>query len=460
LAKKKKRKYIPVKVRQRAQQEIASVCPFCANEEASTFQPHHIDEDPSNSVIENILMLCSNCHTKVHSGLITRDEVVSMKKYLSTSQNRKQFIKQNIPLKLEIDRIQENFFNASNEDRHKELNKIGRYLEYTNIDLSIYVLRTIEDCVSVSRGSYTSDLLLCVYSELITFIPYPNSVQRELAFCELAEIAINTGFSIVYDSLKYQNSVTLAQYGFLILKFIYWRAQERDLSKITQLVLEQFDSIEDFISKHQSPIQGNAIDMTTQFKEYLNEYGNVLPKYDDHLMKIIELERNESSSSKIKFGSFSIIEKQCAWTKGDNNSFFLNEESNLSFNPVFDFSVINNSAEQVVLNGISVDTYFLPEGLSGFPQPYVIKVFEKYRLNIGQGENSLVFDDPINVPAQASIRLQIEFHNTVGTESYRLKSRILLRMSINYNKSDKLLTETIRLNTEKDSNKVMIYTLM
>jgi len=62
----KQRRRIPKhqKIRAELQKEIGSRCPFCINEEVGHFEIHHIDENNSNNVFENLLLLCSTCHSK------------------------------------------------------------------------------------------------------------------------------------------------------------------------------------------------------------------------------------------------------------------------------------------------------------------------------------------------------------------------------------------------------------
>lgn len=76
------RKSIPEKIKKILQREISSRCPFCNNEEVAHFEFHHIDEDPANNDIKNLLMLCPICHSKITKGDITIEEVLSMKRKL------------------------------------------------------------------------------------------------------------------------------------------------------------------------------------------------------------------------------------------------------------------------------------------------------------------------------------------------------------------------------------------
>lgn len=90
----KKRVRIPqeTKVRAYLQQEINSKCPFCKNKEVGHFEIHHIDEDPSNNDIANLLLLCSICHSKITKKDILKEEVNKVKKGLENRNAEIQFI--------------------------------------------------------------------------------------------------------------------------------------------------------------------------------------------------------------------------------------------------------------------------------------------------------------------------------------------------------------------------------
>ncbi|MCL1957108.1 MAG: HNH endonuclease [Fibromonadales bacterium] len=72
---KKKRNYIPQRIRAKLQQEIGSKCPFCECRDVEIFEVHHIDGNPGNGDISNLIMLCKNCHGKANNKEISHEEV-------------------------------------------------------------------------------------------------------------------------------------------------------------------------------------------------------------------------------------------------------------------------------------------------------------------------------------------------------------------------------------------------
>ncbi|MGD0590114.1 MAG: HNH endonuclease [Bacteroidota bacterium] len=89
---KKTRTKIPKesKVRAELQKEINSVCPFCDNSEVGHFVIHHIDENPANHSMSNLLLLCPICHSKITKGDIRQEDVYKKKiELLTQSTSRK-----------------------------------------------------------------------------------------------------------------------------------------------------------------------------------------------------------------------------------------------------------------------------------------------------------------------------------------------------------------------------------
>ena len=72
------------KIRAELQKEIDSVCPFCDNGDVGHFEIHHIDNNPSNNLSFNLLLLCRICHSKITKGDIIPIDVLEKKIALLT----------------------------------------------------------------------------------------------------------------------------------------------------------------------------------------------------------------------------------------------------------------------------------------------------------------------------------------------------------------------------------------
>ncbi|TRW96382.1 HNH endonuclease signature motif containing protein [Flavobacterium gawalongense] len=80
------------KVRAVLQQEINSKCPFCNNEDVAHFDIHHIDKIRNNHKIENLLLVCKICHSKIHNDEISFQEVIDAKFKAKNCNSNIQFI--------------------------------------------------------------------------------------------------------------------------------------------------------------------------------------------------------------------------------------------------------------------------------------------------------------------------------------------------------------------------------
>lgn len=49
-------------------------CFFCGEDQFEKKECHHIDENKRNSNITNLIVLCIDCHLKVHNGKLTIPE--------------------------------------------------------------------------------------------------------------------------------------------------------------------------------------------------------------------------------------------------------------------------------------------------------------------------------------------------------------------------------------------------
>jgi len=76
----KKRKSIPRLTTKKLYQECGSTCSFCPERDVATFEVHHIDEDPSNSDLANLIIVCSSCHTRITKGVFSPTDVVTRKR--------------------------------------------------------------------------------------------------------------------------------------------------------------------------------------------------------------------------------------------------------------------------------------------------------------------------------------------------------------------------------------------
>ena len=76
----KKRRPVSSLLSKKLYQEADNRCPFCGIADVAVLEIHHIDGDPSNNQIENLILVCGNCHSKITRGEISPADVHAKKK--------------------------------------------------------------------------------------------------------------------------------------------------------------------------------------------------------------------------------------------------------------------------------------------------------------------------------------------------------------------------------------------
>ena len=75
----KQRKSVSALTSKKLYQEANNRCPFCCVADVAVLEIHHIDGDPSNNKIENLIVVCGNCHSKITRGEISPADVHAKK---------------------------------------------------------------------------------------------------------------------------------------------------------------------------------------------------------------------------------------------------------------------------------------------------------------------------------------------------------------------------------------------
>ncbi|HPB31130.1 MAG TPA: HNH endonuclease signature motif containing protein, partial [Candidatus Sumerlaeota bacterium] len=75
----KQRKSVSALTSKKLYQEADNRCSFCGVADVAVLEIHHIDGDPSNNQIENLIVVCGNCHSKITRGEISPADVHAKK---------------------------------------------------------------------------------------------------------------------------------------------------------------------------------------------------------------------------------------------------------------------------------------------------------------------------------------------------------------------------------------------
>lgn len=75
----KRRKAVPSLASKKVYQEADNRCPFCAVADVAVLEIHHLDGNPSNNEVANLIVVCGNCHSKITRGEISPSDVHTKK---------------------------------------------------------------------------------------------------------------------------------------------------------------------------------------------------------------------------------------------------------------------------------------------------------------------------------------------------------------------------------------------
>ena len=75
----KKRTTIPALTTKKVFQEADNRCSFCSVTDVAVLEIHHLDENPSNNQLDNLIVVCANCHAKITHGEIPPADVHTKK---------------------------------------------------------------------------------------------------------------------------------------------------------------------------------------------------------------------------------------------------------------------------------------------------------------------------------------------------------------------------------------------
>lgn len=75
-----KTKEVLVEYQKTAFRNYLPVCTNCRFDIREALEVHHIDENRSNNELNNLIILCANCHCQVHYGKLIIDEEIKKKR--------------------------------------------------------------------------------------------------------------------------------------------------------------------------------------------------------------------------------------------------------------------------------------------------------------------------------------------------------------------------------------------
>lgn len=315
MATKKKRKKIPRSTEAEVMFKSDLQCCICQQKGDHI---HHLDGDPNNNDIDNLALLCFKHHdeaTKTGS-LSKKISALTIEQYREHHYKAIQYARKsqlgkfdksvealteekllttakNAVIIVEIEKIKEEYFNASWSKREKILGQLGKFVNHTNHRLALDVFEFLSLISGQTRGGMTYNLGASVFGTVLEFFPSFHNEEKRQQAIELAKKCIHIGDNITYDSFIHLRNIAIAMWGLTIIKFIYRSAKEYQITELMDEVNRTYDELESTLNRPERNDLGDAQEMVKIFREDLEKWDLAFPVLTSHLMERIEIDNKK-----------------------------------------------------------------------------------------------------------------------------------------------------------------------
>jgi hypothetical protein len=230
---------------------------------------HHIDSNPSNSNIQNLALLCFDCHNEASMKgslrkKLTPKTILKFREhhYKTIQSQRAIFIKKlNHPIQklatedllnaakdaiiiLEIEKLKIDYFNQNWGERSEILDKFDAYENHNNPRIAYEILAFLVRVTYGTRGHMPTDIASKIYFLVCSFLVLQKNKAKNNERFELGVEALQIALNMFYDSVIHLRNLRIAQWALLLTKHIYWYSKNEKLNALTEKVYENFKEYE------------------------------------------------------------------------------------------------------------------------------------------------------------------------------------------------------------------------
>ena len=272
-------------------------------------QIHHMDGNNSNNSMENLVLLCLDCHANASNrnsmrrNVLTKEVILHYKKEhlenikiskksilnkfdneignLTTEVIVNQIITANIILKL--DEIRHQLENASFEKRDDVILQLNEFIDRNNERITYEVFTILERQSQKVRYKMSSKFSWLIFDILTSFYLDLSDIK---APNQLLDIANKIGFNLFYDAAKHSNRLDIGIYGLMVFKFVYKTSTEQNLEYLKNEILSTFQILNDLLKSEKQEKFNNALELLKIFENDLTDTTLTLPPLPEHLDKL------------------------------------------------------------------------------------------------------------------------------------------------------------------------------
>jgi hypothetical protein len=160
----------------------------------------------------------------------------------------------------------------------------------------------------------------------------------------------------------------------------------------------------------------------------------------------------------IEIASITIDSDNCTWEKSDNveHAFYRNGSDKSPF-PIISFSLINHSNRTILLKEIELKTKHLYSGLSGIPEPKILKSLAEFKIQLPYGDETEFYKlhDEIEVPARQAFKFKVQIYSSY----YPIRERKVLYFNFKFNNNISISAPSVFLNCESENEGLKVVIL-
>ncbi len=257
-----------VKIRTKIPENTAAEVVFRAHRQCCVCKKrgdhiHHIDGDPSNNDINNLVLLCFDDHNEAtikqslrrtltpaiilkyreqhHKAIeaerkITIDSIDAPLTKSSLTEEKLLEISKNAIIILELEKIKERYYKSDWTEKSEILQELQKYSNHRNNRLTLEIFEFLSGAANHARAGMTESVALGIFSLVMDFAPSFRGISKRKEIIEIGRLGVEIGHSIVYDSFIYLKKLSVARWGLTIVKFIYKLATENKITALQEAV--------------------------------------------------------------------------------------------------------------------------------------------------------------------------------------------------------------------------------
>ncbi len=227
---------------------------------------HHLDENPSNNDIDNLALLCFECHDeaskrgglsrRLSPGVIKRYREEHYKKINTTRSHhlvntKKQSYNDTLNASIEgyvlveLAKIKAEYFESVSMDRNSILKKMAAFKEFNFPSICFELYKFLERISYETRSGLPFKMIETIVNLIEDYFPEKHEGITKSELEEIGKLSIQIAFGIIYDTSIYSHKYYSMSLGYDLLQFINEVSisiNSSDLKNSLSLILENLES--------------------------------------------------------------------------------------------------------------------------------------------------------------------------------------------------------------------------